>query len=252
MKTYTFPLAVVSALLLASFAVAGGADSPRASLMEAPDLGVLSVGVAWEKGERSMIGNRFGAQILETRDIFATVSLDLFPWLTVVGGWGESEIKPAPTLSYLDSNPMWLAGLRFNILEHAVTEPRFLANMLRLQGLVMMTEHEGEFIGDNVEWTETRCALTARAEVFPVQWAVDREQVPFSTEFFVGPVYSTVDGDFLPTDDDPLNANADFEEDDNVGVIYGVDVNIAGHFSAGYEGRQFNNGTHILNVVFHF
>ena len=47
------------------------------------------------------------SDMLETRDIFAQVSVAALPWLTARAGIGQSEAK---TWSYGDGDAMWLVG----------------------------------------------------------------------------------------------------------------------------------------------
>jgi hypothetical protein len=254
MNIYTRVLAVglvVSLWLAAGSVRAGGADLPKDCLVNAEDLSFLSIGLGWEKGKRSLDGDLYDKQIMESRDLFATLTIDVFPWLTIVGGGGETEVKPAPQMAYLDQKPMWLGGIRFNLLEHEILKPAFLESVFRMQAQGTMTGHDGTYQGEDVEWTETRVALLGRMEVFPEQWTIDREEEPFSADFFVGSVFSEIDGDYLPTGDGSI-ANADFTETDDVGLLLGVDVNIAPQFSVGYEARIFENGTHNVNAAFHF
>jgi hypothetical protein len=242
---------LAASLCTAGPARAGGADAPWSSLVTEDDLGYLSVGVSWEKSKRRMQGQPFGEQTLESRDLYATFSVDLFPWMTVFGGAGQTEVKPAPQLAYLESEPMWLGGARLNLFEHDILRPAFLESIFRIQLLGMVVEHEGEFAGRDVEWTEYRYAAMARLEVFPEQWAIDREQVPFSVDFFAGPVMSDIKGDYLPRGAD-IPPNDDFKENDDVGFLLGFDINVARHFSVGYEARVFERGAHNINAAFHF
>ena len=241
---------VVALCMMAVSAEAGGADSPRSCLVNAEDLSFLSIGAAWEKGKRNMDGDLYGEQIMESRDLYATLSIDVFPWLTVFGGGGQTEVKPSPQMAYLEQEPMWLGGVRLNLFEHEVLAPSFFESIVRLQAQGMVVEHDGEFQGENVEWTENRYSVTVRIEVFPEQWRIDREKEPFSAEFFVGPVFSEVKGDALPMGG--VIANNRFEETDDVGIMMGFDINIAPQFSVGYEARLFENGIHNINGAFHF
>jgi hypothetical protein len=242
---------LAASLCTAGSAMAGGADGPWSSLVTENDLGYLSVGASWEKSKRKMQGQPYGTQTLESRDLYATLSVHLAPWITLFGGAGQTEVKPAPQLAYLDSEPMWLGGARLNLIEHDILRPAFLAGIFRIQLLGMIVEHEGEFNGQDVEWTEYRYSAMARMEVFPEQWETDREQIPFSVDFFAGPVMSDIDGDYLPRGDG-LPANDTFAEDDDIGFLLGFDINVARRFSVGYEARVFEHGAHNINAAFHF
>jgi len=232
-----------------------GADSPRDSFWHARSLDRLSVGGAYEKQERDL-EDEFGLTgALEARHVYAFLSLDVFSWLTVNGGVGQTEVKPQKLMTYADEDEMWMVGVRLNLWEYDIVDPSFLASVCRLQAAASHWEHDGDAWGGNLEWEEQRAALLFQAESYVLDFGKDPGTYPYSVIFSIGPVYSEIE---METDIPPPwtasipSPKVDLEEEDSLGLLGSIDVNIAHNFSVGWEVRVYDQATHAVNVAFHF
>jgi len=228
---------------------ATGADTPRDSLIKTRRFGPVSIGGAWEKQKRELVGGRIGHTVLETRDVYAIASLDLLPWATILGAIGQSEIKPQPRMSYLDAESAWYAGARVNFWEQEIPETEFLAGTARLQGMIIFAEYEGSLQGEKVSWDERRVAVTLRLDIPADTPGGTRVYMPYSAAFFAGPLYSSLAGDYEITG---VAGDPAFDEKDDWGAILGIDVNVTERFSVGWEARIINHATHNVNAAYHF
>lgn len=256
MKTY-FMLAVVLAVnccLLVSPSAGAGADSPRDSMVHADSLDRISVGVAYEKQKRD-VEDTFGhTGLLESRHLYGFLAVDIFPWLTVRGGGGQTEVKPGKLMDYGDEGDLWMAGVRLNLWQHDVTAPAYLACRCRVQASGSYWEHDTDFYGEDLEWDEKRVALLFQAESFVESYGRGMRVYPYSVIFSAGPVYSEVDVDMdaVPAWAVPTSGRLELEEDDSLGILASVDVNFAYNFSMGWQTRFFDEWTHGVNLAFHF
>ena len=203
MKTHHIITAVVLVFglcILVSPSQGAGADSPRDSFLHARNLDRLSVGAAYEKQKRDLADEFGQTGALVARHAYAYLSLDVFSWLTINGGVGQTELKPQKLMTYGDEDEMWMAGVRLNLWEHDVVDPSFLVCVCRLQAAASYWEHAGDAWGGNLEWEERRAALLFQAESYVLDFGKDTGTYPYSVIFSIGPVYSEID---LETDVPP-------------------------------------------------
>ena len=260
MKTYISTItAVVLVLSLCAWpqrSEATGADTPRDSLIHIENLDFLAIGAVYEKQKRDLVDEWGNPGRLESRHAYAFLSMDVFWWLTVNAGIGRTELKPAKLMTYGDEKDLWTAGVRANLWEHDVTDPTFMVHRFRVQATGSYWEHEADYLGHDLTWEEWRAALLFQAESFVSNFGYDTTVYPFSVIFSVGPVYSEIDMEAdipFPWGGPALPAGmVDIEEEDDVGVLISIDVNIAHNFSAGWECRLFDEATHSANIAFHF
>jgi len=259
MKTlYISTIVVLIAAIscIPSVTLGRGADAPRESIVASENLGLLSVGVAFDKQDRELISD-MGSMLRETEShsLYAFLSLDVLPWVTITGGGGQTEVKQDKTESYDDPDSLWMLGLVVNFWEHKIVRPSYLASRLRLQGAYSRWEHNAEMGGGEMQWTEDRASLTAVAEFFVDHAIEDADNPPYSAKFSVGPVLSRIDGDVPGTAswfDYTGTGDLDFEEEEDVGILFGLDIQIAENFSIGWEGRMFEHLSQSVTAALHF
>jgi hypothetical protein len=239
-------LVVVAAVMTTNTAHGrGAADSPPGALVTTENLGRLAAGAAFDLQNREMSDKRGGVFTAETRSYYATLSVDLLHWLTVSAGGGQSEVKPAKSSGYGDGEGMWTAGVEANIWEHEVKLPTFMAHILRVQGAYRHFDHEADLGGETLAWTEDTTSLTLNFEFFTHPAIDSSPALPYSAVFSAGPASSIVDGDAGPGND--------FEQNDEFGMVFGLDLKLAPNVSLGWQGRAFSGDlSHTATAVFHF
>lgn len=223
-----------------------GADAPPGSAVLIDNLTRLSVGVSYENGERDWQVPG-GIETFKTRGWYGIASFDIVSFLTVNGGAGKSETKIGQGMPYGDEDSLWTAGVTLNVWEHPIDLPLWMASTLRMQVAYSYWEGETGLDGDTLEWNENRTALIFSSEFLRPVEIESALNIPYSTVFSIGPVWSSLEGD-----DD--SGEATLEADDDFGLLLGLDLKLAQNLSLGWEGRMFddNNLTHSANLVFRF
>ncbi|MDP6522954.1 MAG: hypothetical protein QGI24_01855 [Kiritimatiellia bacterium] len=254
--TYTAVVLITVVSLLPTVTFGRGADSPRDSIIVSENLGLLSVGAAFDKQDREMISD-MGAVTRETEShsYYAFLSLDVLPWVTITGGAGQTEAKEGKTIGYEDPDSLWMFGLVVNIWEQDIIRPPYLASRLSIQAAYSRWDHDAEMGGGEMQWTEDRVSLAAVAEFFVDHEAEELDEPPYSAKFSLGPVVSSIDGDVPGTAswfDYTGTGEVDFEEEEDVGILIGVDIQLADNFSIGWEGRMFEHLSQSVTAALHF
>lgn len=245
-------LATALALVMAiSATVLAQADAPGESMITANNLDRLSFSVSVQKQIRPLkAGNE--TWDLESRDMWGEMSLDVTDWFTVGGGAGQTEVKQGQRGPYTEGDLMWTVGAKLNMIEHEITKPGFMASVVRIQAAVSHWESEAEIEGTTVEWEELRGELTVRAEVLVKEPGTYDEPIPYSAVFYAGPVYSEIDGKAPALPPVWTGAGAmEFHEENDMGVEFGVEVNLARNLSIGWETRLIDETTHTLSLALH-
>lgn len=254
--TYSVVALIAVASLIPTVTFGRGADSPRESIIVSESLGILSVGAAFDKQDRELISDMGSfTRETETHSYYAFLSLDVLPWVTVTGGAGQSEAKQGKTDSYDDPDSLWMLGVVVNFWEHQIVRPTYLASRLSIQGAYSHWDHNAEMGGGEMQWTEDRASLVAVAEFFVDHAVEEVDDPPYSAKFSLGPLVSSIDGDVPGTAGwfDYTGADeVDFEEEENVGILVGVDIQLASNFSIGWEGRMFEHLSQSVTAALHF
>jgi len=216
-----------------------GADTPRGALLETRDLGILGVGIEAEQQYRGLQYDDGRDVALQSMVGYLFLTVDVCRWLTLSAGAGGTEAIHYP-MDRLSPKSMWTAGLKANLWQHDVIDPSFFSSRLTIQLRAAYRDYDVRVDQRSRKWKEWRGALTTGAELFSKgDFGKDKSQYPYSLALLLGPYYSEVDMD-------------DFQKDEEIGFLAGIDVSLSHNFSLGYEARFADAVTHAGNIVFHF
>ncbi len=252
MKTYLLALSCVSALLVATTASAmsgtslqqgslfnGDSDMAHESLFDGgPRL--LSVGVYMGNQQRGMLEDGMTYD-WEIRHAIAYVGIDLTPWLTIVGGAGQSDLSIQEMER--DSGFEWLGAIQWRILNYLALDPLLTEGACRVA-----VDSEFRGIGSNsdgmdgeISWLELFGSLTMNFSV-----NTERGELLDSISVFAGPAFSTI----TATRDNGLEA--DLNEDESLGFIAGIQANPSENVTLRLELQKFDSNTFGGSCTFHF
>ena len=107
-----------------------GADAPRDSLIATENLGLLSIGAAFDKQDRELMSD-IGEITRETEShsYYGFLSLDVLSWITITGGAGQTEVKQGKVDTYDDPDSLWMWGVVFNIWEQEIIRLKFAGGL---------------------------------------------------------------------------------------------------------------------------
>jgi hypothetical protein len=235
-----------------ALAAGTGADAPRDSIFHAEDLSFLSIGVGGDYTDRQLQDSAGNAYQLEGRYAYGFLGVDITRWLSINGGAGETQLKPGPGRSYGNEAFMWTAGGKVSFWEHEVTEPSYLECTVKIQGAVSYWDHNPEVMDVSHQWTEWRYELLGSAE-FPSGFDPGLNNL-VSTVFYAGVAGSEIeaDQDLFTGQHVDGSDERNLTEDQTVGPLLGIDLNIARNFSVGLEVRFFEDPSYSLTGAFHF
>jgi hypothetical protein len=219
---------------------------PRDSLLTEGPLGRLSLGADYERAARDVDFDEGPGDTLTTRHYAAYLGFDVMPWLTVYGTIGELEGRLRGS-AYEGGDVRWSAGGRLNLWHTDLEDPEFLAGRYGLQAAVEYAESSFDEAELETEWRELQAALTLNVELF-VEHVEALERVPYSLVLYVGPTFATVDGDQALAG----GGEAEFEESEVFGVLFGTDLFLSHNFSVGVHLQQIGRTSVRTGLRYHF
>ncbi len=157
---------------------------------------------------------------------------DLLPWLSLHGQWGASELDEESEIEY-DYHVEWGVGVRGRILDYKLpTEDPY---WFRLESTVDYKDLQSDADEITIEWHEFVVAMTAGLTTKP---KLDYENDVHAVGLYVGPAYSRIEGT-----DDQGSTKTDFEEDQNLGVVAGLDIDFSDYMFMKIEGQFFDRSS---------
>jgi hypothetical protein len=235
-----FPAVVLAALVFCTSVLAGTSGlvvSPQEDLGKWNNMSRLSLAGTYHVQEREVTLQ--GANtVVEVKNVLAHIGLDLTDWLSVVGTVGRNRLYPRGRDRYDDMRDVWGAGLELRTLEHDITAPELMKGKISflLQGQYFdMDAGDGN---SEIKWEEVLVDLKLRYELFAFGDGEDTVRLPYSTVFFLGPVWSDIRGDL--------------ESRHDVGVVTGVAAFVTPNISLAWELQFYEKATHTLALGYHF
>lgn len=212
-------VALTSLSLLAFSAHAiptSGESAGQYYLLEATDLNSWHVGLYGRGHERSLEDH--GTKIaLDVNRIVPYVGYDVFPWVTVYGLVGYSEMKLEDNLSWTDSDTAveWGIGAWLNVLDHDALDFNNLCDRFRVQAALQYSVIKN----DHVNYGEFSANLT-----FGIVNEIrgTKELWPENIAIYAGPCVNSVCCD-----------DFDQKSDNALGLVLGTDIQISERISVG-------------------
>ena len=210
-----FATALCSLTLLASTGLAiptSGESAGRYYLVEATDLSPWHGGLYARAHERELEEVK-----LDVNRVAAFLGYDVLNWATVYGLVGLSEMKLENDFSWdkYDGAVEWGIGAWFNLIDHDAMDFNELCDRFRVQAALQYSVINN----DHVDYGEFSANLT-----FGIVNEIrgSKEFWPDNIALYVGPCVNIVNCDDYDQDDD-----------DQVGLVFGLDVQLSRHVSFG-------------------
>ena len=175
---------------------------------------------------------RAHAQAFPEREAIVYLGLDVTPWLTFLGGCGQSDLSVGS--EERDSDFEWLGAIQWRMLEYLALDPLFNDSACRV---AIDAEFRGigsqsEGMGGDLTWIELFGALTMSFTV-----NTERGELLDRISVFAGPAYSTI----TATRDNGLDA--DLNEDESLGFIAGLEAAPSENVTLRLEFQAFDAST---------
>ena len=203
----------------------------------------VSVGLTFEDIERG-IDTDIGDSVLKAESLSLYVGYDIEPWLTVFGSVGAAEVDSESGID-TDSKMKVSAGVSAYVWEADILAPIFMAGRLSLKPTAELSRYESETAVGDVEWVEALVALPFGYERFD-RYPESPKGIATSLALYVGPAISYMDGSV-----DTIAGNVDFNHDELLGVIAGLDIFLAPSVSLGAEFSIFEETSLSASLRFH-
>jgi hypothetical protein len=248
MKMKIFPVSVAGCLLIATGAQAGSMTSSagRGTLVESSSWAPLVLGADYEEMKRTVVIKSGGSAELRARSTRAVIGVDVAPWLTLYTGLGRTEGRVFEPV-WRGDDFTWSLGLEAGLWSTEIRDPKFMEGRfsIRLAAEYARMEFD-ETPRESADWEDIQAALLANYEIF-VDAPGALEAFPYSLTLYAGPVLSRVDGTLRSAGD-----RRAFEQDRDVGLLFGADLALSRKLSVGYAGAYYEEYTHRVSVRFRF
>jgi hypothetical protein len=249
MKTYSYVLSwLVISLLSFSASAMSGYSSQQGSLFNGDSTSAydtmhdggpraLSIGAYVATQKRGM-QNGTRVEDWEINHAIGYLGLDITPWLTIIGGVGQSELSIQN--DDRDADLEWLGGLQMRMLDYMVMDSSdnwWLAIDADFRGIGSTSEGTK---GD-MTWLELFGSLTMSMTVHTERGGfMDRISI------FAGPAYSAI----TATEDNGFDT--DLNEDQATGFVGGIQFNPNANVALRLEYQSFDDSSVGGSLSFHF
>ncbi len=196
----------------------------------------MSAGLYAAQGKREIVWDASGAiQVMETDSVLGYLGYNIFDWFTIyaTGGSSENKIQPSATSN---SEDIYGAGIRINLLNHFIREPVPAEDVVRLNFTTEYLCSSVEYYSNTIDWDELSVALTV---ALVNHTDGNKLFTPESIMLYAGPLYSSLTGD-------------SFEANDTIGVIGGIEIYLTDTITVDFQVKQFEETTVGGGVNFRF
>lgn len=245
MKNHTL-LVIFTILVAASARLHAGTVSSSISsesLVTAPPVEAVSVGLNYDQGKRKVRDNATDIGTLESRAYSVLLGYDVVNWCTLFATLGRSEARLSERNGFGDGKVKWSIGLNANLWHVNIDEPPLFAGRISIKPSLEYSQNNSTIDNKTVKWTDVTGALFLNYEK-----TIDDPKYNL-TEFYgytvyAGPAFSVIDG--------KTGNGSSFKESTNVGVIGGLDIFIRKNVSLGAQVQSFDEMSFSGNFRYHF
>jgi opacity protein-like surface antigen len=236
--THTFVALAVGLLTstLPLCAMPLGSNEPSDYLIKGQDLSKLTMGIYAGQHKRQITWDDSGfTEVMESDRVQAYLGYDVLDWLTVYAIGGANESNTEGTEGGDSESELGL-GFRVNVLNHFIREPVPAEDIIRMNMGVEYVRSSFDNGFASSDWGEFSVALTVA-----LVNTIDGNKYfwPESIAIYAGPIYSAINGD-------------EFEADDTVGVIGGLELYLTDTITLDLQVKYFNETSVAGGVNFRF
>lgn len=206
----------------------------------------ITIGGGYESINREInLGSDPDAK-LRANAFFGSISYDITANASLVLGLNQSTVDRLGSASTLDDRDDvdWFAAAQVNLWEHMLKAPTGEDARLSIGLMGGMANYMSVGNGQEATWENTVIALPFGYQLFSPG---DVRSTVQSTKFFAGPILSMIDGDITTP-----AGKASFDESENNGVLFGVDVFATEHFVVGGQIEFMDDYSFSFNARYHF
>ena len=204
----------------------------------------VTVGVTYEEIERDVEFDGGIDGVLDANSLSLYVGYDVQPWLTAFVSVGAAELDGVEGVD-TDAKLKVSGGLSAYVWEADILEPVYMAGRLTLKPTLEISRYTADSDVGDVEWIEAMVALPFGYERFD-RYPESPKGIATSLAMYVGPALSSLDGTL-----DTAVGDVDFEHDELLGVIAGVDIFLSAGVSLGVEFTVFDETSGAASLRFH-
>jgi hypothetical protein len=235
------------AVSLQALAATLGDSGERESLIEAHNLGWLSVGVDYAQIERSVkLQDEAGPALLKADVYSGQLGVDIVDWLTLFGTAGATQARIGKEGEFQSGRFKYSGGVRINWWHYDIKDPAFMAGRISFRSIGEYSQHESGSGSEAIQWEELYGDLILNYEFF-VEKMKNWEQYPYSLALFVGPAWSQIDGQA----GEGAGARS-MEADQAIGVVGGLDLFFSHNLSVGAQALYYDEYTLSASIRYHF
>lgn len=253
MKTFAVAcIALFCTVPLQTRAATDPASISRDYLLAAENLNFLSVGINYEDISRELWvkGRHSSTYMLDARAYSGYIGCDVVPWWTVFVTVGSSEMRPASTANYFDSESKWSLGMNLNLWSYDVRDPEFMTGRISFRTSVERSSFKSQFKSSDansaLEWSDLTVIFPFGYELYADAPGVGMAE-PFSLALSAGPVISLLDGDARIG-----GVTTKYEARRSAGVMGGADIFLSHNLSFGCRVHYFDDTSVTGTIRYHF
>ena len=184
---------------------------------------------------------------VRAENVLGYLGVDLRHWFTVFGTLGQLNMQsvdiPGAVGDFKDDR-RWSFGFNANVWHIDIEEPEIMAGRLTIGLVGEYTRYDASETGESLEWTEYALAVPIGYMLYVEPRKI---QTVHGAVFFAGPIYSTLDGDYSAG-----GSRTDFDEEQPLGVLAGVDVFLAKNLTLGGHIQYFEEPSANFSLRYHF
>ena len=206
----------------------------------------VSVAIGVESFERQVEASGETDARLRGESLFASISLDVGSNASVYLGLNHSSVDSVTSDSDLNDHQGadWFAGLQVNLWNYIHKRPDMPRGQLSIAFLTEYANYSASKEGAEADWNNIVVGLPFSYHIFTPN---DVSSSLSSTAFFVGPVFSRLDGDYTEG-----GIQTSFSESENVGLMGGLDVFLSPNFVLGGQVQLYDEYSYSFNARYHF
>ena len=219
----------------------------RNALLDADSLERWSVAIGYENQTREITIDGDPTARLRADTLFASLSYDVLANASIYAGLNQSSADRLGTVGEMDEREDidWFAGFQLNLWEYMNESPDMFNGRFSLSASIEYATYTAAGAsGTEAEWDVTVIALPIGFQSFTGEML---SKTVDSALFFAGPVISVIDGDIS----DGTTSTA-FDESNDLGILFGVDVFLNENFVVGGQGQFYDDYSYSFSARYHF
>lgn len=162
------------------------------------------------------------------------------PWLTLYTVLGQADADLG--VDTLGDGFYWALGLQATVWQMDMLDPEFLSGRWSIR---FGAEYASADLASG-EWQDVSASLRLQYEIF-VESVEATQKIPYSLALYAGPMYSGLDGNVSVN-----GFREDFEADQEVGIVAGIELSISHNVLLGIGAEYFDDVTWVGSLRYKF